>query len=112
MPVRTKDSPADLLFGALANPTRRDILHLLLEGPRSAGEIAEQFNMARPSVSEHMKILLDRDLVSEERDGRTIQYTLTPEPLTDVSSWLSPFEAFWRSRLKTLNSTLDNLKDN
>ncbi|MGZ4660967.1 MAG: ArsR/SmtB family transcription factor [Arthrobacter sp.] len=111
MPVRTKDSPADLLFSALANPTRRDILFLLLRGSRTAGEIAEQFDMARPSVSEHMKVLLDRRLVSEQRDGRAIRYTLTPEPLADVASWLSPFEMFWRGRLKDLNTTLDNLKD-
>ena len=111
MPVRTKDSPADLLFGALANPTRRDILFLLLRGPRTAGEIAVQFDMARPSVSEHMKVLLDRRLVSEQRDGRTIRYTLTPEPLADVATWLTPFETFWRARLKDLSSTLDNLKD-
>ncbi|MGO4227466.1 ArsR/SmtB family transcription factor [Arthrobacter sp. YAF34] len=111
MPVRTKDSPADLLFGALANPTRRDILFLLLGGPRTAGEIAEQFDMARPSVSEHLRVLLDRRLVAEQRDGRTIRYTLTPEPLADVASWLSPFETFWRGRLKDLNTTLDNLKD-
>lgn len=67
--------------------------------------------MARPSVAEHMKVLLDRRLVSEQRDGRTVRYTLTPEPLADVASWLSPFETFWRGRLKDLNSTLANLKD-
>lgn len=111
MPVRTKDSPADLLFGALANPTRRDILLLLLERPRTAGEIAERYDMARPSVSEHLKVLLDRGLVSEERSGRTIRYSLTPEPLAAVASWLSPFEKFWRARLKDLHNTLENLKD-
>lgn len=68
VPVRTKDSPADLLFGALANPTRRDILTLLREGPRTAGEIAERYDMARPSVSEHLRVLLDRGLVSQDRD--------------------------------------------
>ena len=111
VPVRTKDSPADLLFGALANPTRRDILTLLLEGPRTAGEIAERYDMARPSVSEHLRVLLDRNLVSEERRGRTIRYLLTPEPLADVASWLSPFEKFWRARLKDLNHTPENMKD-
>jgi hypothetical protein len=58
-----------------------------------------------------MRVLLDRRLVAEQREGRTIRYTLTPEPLADVTSWLSPFETFWRGRLKDLNTTLDNLKD-
>ena len=75
------------------------------------GRIAERFEMARPSVSEHLKVLLERNLVSEERVGRTIRYRLTPEPLADVSSWLSPFEAFWRTRLKSLSTTLDGLED-
>lgn len=83
----------------------------LLEGPQTAGEIAGRYDMARPSVSEHLKVLLDRNLVSEERRGRTIRYLLTPEPLADVAWWLSPFEKFWRGRLKDLNHTLQNLKD-
>jgi DNA-binding transcriptional ArsR family regulator len=83
----------------------------LLEGPRTAGEIAARYDMARPSVSEHLKVLLDRNLVSEERRGRTIRYLLTPEPLSDVASWLWPFEKFWRARLKDLNHTLENMKD-
>lgn len=84
---------------------------LLLEGPCSAGEIAEQYDMARPSVSEHLKVLLDRGLVSEQRSGRTIYYVLTPEPLAEVGAWLSPFEKFWRERLKNLKYTLENLED-
>lgn len=84
---------------------------LLLAGPRTAGEIAEQYDMARPSVSEHLKVLLDRNLVSEERRGRTIRYLVTPEPLAEVATWLSPFEEFWRGRLKDLNRTLESLKD-
>ena len=84
---------------------------LLLEGPRTAGEIAEGYDMARPSVSEHLKVLLDRNLVSEERRGRTIRYFLAPAPLAEVASWLSPFEKYWRVRLKDLNHTLENLKD-
>jgi DNA-binding transcriptional ArsR family regulator len=111
MPVRPKDSAADLLFGALANPTRREVLLLLLDAPRTAGEIAERFDMARPSVSEHLKVLLDRGLVSERREGRTVRYSLTPEPLADVTSWLSPFERFWRARLTDLGTTLRDLKD-
>ncbi|WP_202615783.1 hypothetical protein [Arthrobacter sp. H-02-3] len=62
-------------------------------------------------MSEPMQLLLDRRLVSEHRVGRAIRYTLTPEPLADVASCLSPLEMFWRGRLKDLNTTLDNLKD-
>jgi len=84
---------------------------LLLERPRTAGDIAERYDMAGPSVCEHLKVLLDLGLVTEQRRGRTIHYLLTPEPLAEVGAWLSPFEKFWRERLKNLKYTLENLED-
>src|SRR6266496_1445546 len=107
MPQRAKTSPADRVFGALANPTRREVLDLLLAGPRAVADIAEHFDMARPSVSEHLKVLLEAGLVTESRSGRQRYYAVRAEPLLDLRDWLSPYERFWRTKLRTLRKVLD-----
>ncbi|GAB4584890.1 ArsR/SmtB family transcription factor [Nocardia sp. IFM 10818] len=111
MPQRLKSSLADRVFGALANPTRRDILDALLDGERTAGEIAELFDMARPSVSEHLKVLRDCGLVGEDKRGRHRYYRVEPQPLHDLQSWLDPFERYWRDRMRDLGATLDAMPD-
>jgi DNA-binding transcriptional ArsR family regulator len=107
MPVRSRSTAADGLFAALANPTRRDILDSLLAGERIAGQLAANFDMARPSVSEHLRMLRLAGLVTERRDGRTVVYAVAPEPLLELRDWLSPYERFWRDRLRGLRSVLD-----
>ncbi|WP_426626222.1 ArsR/SmtB family transcription factor [Leifsonia sp. McL0607] len=111
MPVRAKDTAADRLFGALANPTRRDILDLLLEGERSTGEIAARFSMSRPSVSEHLRALRDAGMVAERTAGRKVYYALTAEPWSEVRDWMAPHERFWRERMRRLHAALDALPD-
>jgi DNA-binding transcriptional ArsR family regulator len=109
MPQRVKSSPADLVFGALANPTRRDVLDLLRSGgPLPVQDIAEHFDMARPSISEHLKVLLDAGLVSEARSGRQRLYAVRVEPLQDLVRWLTPYEEFWRGRFSSLRGLLDS----
>lgn len=107
MPQRPKSSPADRLFAALANPTRRDVLDLLLDGPRPVQEIAERFQMARPSVSEHLRVLRDAGLVTETRQGRQRYYAVQPGPLQELHQWLTPYERFWRTKLADLHSFAD-----
>ncbi|MGN6125500.1 MAG: ArsR/SmtB family transcription factor [Humibacter sp.] len=111
MPARAKDSPTDRLFGALANPTRREVLDLLLDGERSAGEIAARFAMSRPSVSEHLRALREAGLVSERAAGRQVFYALTPDPWVRLRDWMAPHERFWRERMRRLHATLDELPD-
>jgi DNA-binding transcriptional ArsR family regulator len=105
--LNINSAAVDALFAALANPTRRAVLGLLLTGDCTAGEIAAQFDMARPSVSEHVAVLVKRGLVSEHREGRHIRYRLEAEPLLGVSEWLVPFENHWRQHLNTLHRLLD-----
>ena len=109
VPQRTKDSATDRLFGALANPTRRDVLDLLLSGPRTVADIAAHFDMARPSVSEHLKVLKDGGLVAETRQGRFRYYAVEPQPLHELGEWLRPYERFWRERLVALTELVDQL---
>jgi DNA-binding transcriptional ArsR family regulator len=111
MPQRGKASRADVVFAALANPTRRDILDMLLDGERTVVALAERFDMARPSVSEHLKVLRDCGLVAEDKHGRFRQYRVNHEPLQEISSWLSPHERYWRKRLTALGEVLDEIAE-
>ncbi|GII80461.1 hypothetical protein Sru01_54430 [Sphaerisporangium rufum] len=111
----TGDRPAgtvDQVFAALASPVRREVLRLLREdGPQPVRRLAGRFDMARPSLSEHLKVLRDAGLVSERRAGRERLYRLEPLPLAQVRDWLGPFEHFWRERLAGLRDLLDELPD-
>jgi DNA-binding transcriptional ArsR family regulator len=76
------------VFKALADPTRRRILDLLKEHDLTAGEIAEQFDMSKPSISNHLKILKSAGLVIDEKKGQFIIYSLNSTVLQDVIKWL------------------------
>jgi DNA-binding transcriptional ArsR family regulator len=104
-------SDADGVFAALANPTRRDVLALLRDGPQPVHALAEHFAMRRPSLSEHLKVLKDAGLVVETRHGRERHYRLEGAPLGEVARWLTPYEHFWRTRMKALADLLDDERD-
>lgn len=76
------------VFKALADPTRRRILDLLKEEDLTAGEIADQFEMSKPSISNHLKILKSAGLVLDEKKGQYIIYSLNSTVLQDVIKWL------------------------
>ena len=111
MPRRLKDSGLDRLFGALANPTRRDILDALLTGEKTVTELASAFDMSRPSVSEHLAALREGGLVTERAEGRHRYYAVTAHPLGQLADWLTPYERFWRGRLAELGGLLDRMDD-
>src|ERR1700761_2415814 len=111
MPARAKSGPTDRVCAALANPTRRDILDFLLGGELTVLALAERFDMARPSASEHLKVWRDCGLVAEDRHGRFRHYRVNPEPLQEISSWLSPHERYWRERLTALGEVLDDINE-
>ena len=96
----------DDVFLALANPVRRRLLELLADGPRTAGDLADQFDLSRPAVAEHLQVLRRVSLVRDEATGRQRHYYLTADPLAQVGEWLHPFERFWRDRLRTLAQIL------
>lgn len=109
MPRHTKSSHLDEVFDALANPTRRAILDSLLTGEHTAGELAGRFDMARPSVSEHLRTLRASGLVEERQVGRHRLYRVTAEPMAALAHWLSPYERFWRDRMTALGGVLQEL---
>lgn len=74
---------------ALADPTRREILNLLKDGKRSAGEISEQFDISAAAVSRHLSVLKEADLVTDTRDGKFIFYELNASVLEEILLWIS-----------------------
>ena len=76
-------------FKALADPTRRRILQLLNEGDLTAGEIAEHFEMTKPSVSHHLAILKQAGLVTDEKRGKNIYYELNLSVLDEITGWIA-----------------------
>lgn len=107
MPRQTKETPTDHVFAALAHPVRRDLLAALLDGAQTAQALADRYEMARPSVAEHLKVLRGVGLVAERQAGRNRYYSLTPAPLELLRTWLEPYEQFWRGRLPRLAALLE-----
>lgn len=95
------------VFSALANPVRRDILMSLRQGPRGVTDLAGDFEIGRPAVSEHLQVLRKAALVREERRGRERWYYLDPRPLTEVDDWLKAFDKYWKQRMAALGRLLD-----
>ena len=76
--------PSDLVFKALADPTRRRVLRLLKDGERTAGQLVEQFDITAPSMSHHFNVLKQADLVFVRRDGQQLYYSLNTTVFQDV----------------------------
>lgn len=78
-------------FKALSDKTRRQILRDLRSGEMSAGEIADHFDMTKPSISHHLSILKQADLISDRRRGQNIMYSLNTSVFEDVMGWFMEF---------------------
>lgn len=104
---RNETRAQDEVFSALANPTRRELLTLLRDGPQPVKALAAQFELGRPAISEHLKVLRDAGLVVEEARGRERHYHLDAAPLEHMSRWLDPYEPLWRDKLTAVGDCLD-----
>lgn len=89
-------------LSALADPTRRGVVELLLHEPRRAGELADELSMSFPAMSRHLRVLRESGLVEEERsqvDSRVRVYRLRREPFGELRGWLDQVERFWTDEL-------------
>jgi DNA-binding transcriptional ArsR family regulator len=102
VPATRRSPAAAAVFRAVADPTRRAILDMLLDGERTVGEIAERFAVSRPAVSKHLRVLRGARLVRARRAGRQRFCALDPEPLRTVDAWLDGYRREWQSRLARL----------
>ena len=94
-------------FDVLAEPSRRRILDLLLERPRSVGELVERLGLTQPGTSKHLRVLREAGLVRVRKDAQRRWYELQPEPLAEIDRWLEPYRALWATRLDALEKHLD-----
>jgi DNA-binding transcriptional ArsR family regulator len=91
---------------ALADPTRRQIVELLAERDRDAGEIASHFDVSRPAVSRHLRVLREHGLVRSRGEAQRRIYSLDPGPLEEIDAWLAKYRGFWANRLDALDVQL------
>ncbi len=95
------------IFTALADPTRRRIIESLATGETSFGDLAEQFEMSRPAVSQHLKVLRDAGVVAARADAQRRIYRLNDRSLDEIDAWLGKVREFWSRRLDRLEQLLD-----
>ena len=100
----------DLVFGALADPTRRAVLQRLGEGDASIGELARPFDMALPSLMKHVRVLEAVGLVESHKIGRVRTCRLKPAAMSDAEHWLAEQRAVWEARLDRLEAYVKTIE--
>jgi DNA-binding transcriptional ArsR family regulator len=98
------------IFKALADPTRREIVSLLLGNSLTINEIAEKFMISRPAVSKHIKILTENELICISQEGRERYCILQVTRLKELEDWLKPYQLFWNEKLNQLETFLNEKK--
>ena len=99
------------VFSAVADPTRRAMLDMLLTRPRSAGEFVSFFKrITQPGVSRHLRVLREADLVSVQIKAQQRIYSLKPDKLRELQHWISKYQRFWTERLDNLEEFLNESK--
>lgn len=98
------------VFQAIADPTRRAILLLLTSQSMTAGSIAANFDTARPTVSKHLQILMECELLRQEQNGREIYYHINAKKMKTVADFIEPFRQMWEDRFNKLESIMKKYK--
>lgn len=98
------------VFQAIADPTRRAILLLVATQSLSAGAIAANFDTARPTVSKHLQILTECELLKQEQSGREIYYHLNPQKMKEIADFIEPFRKLWDDRFNKLEAIMKKYK--
>lgn len=96
------------IFRAIADPTRREIILLLSKKELTLNGIAENFNISRPAVSMHVKLLEESGLVQVNQKGRERYCRMNPKPLKEVYNWLEHLDKFWDQKLSSLRNYVEN----
>ncbi len=99
------------VFHAVADPTRRAILAGLHAGAKPVHEIALPFQVSRPAISKHLRVLAQAALVTRRREGRQNLYQLNPEPLRQIDQWLDQYRRLWTVNLANLKQHVEGTRD-
>ncbi len=94
------------VFQAISDPTRRAILIMLTTQSMTAGAIAANFNTARPTVSKHLQILTECELLKQEQNGREVHYHINANKMMEVADFLEPFRKLWDDRFNTIETLM------
>ena len=103
--------PLSLIFAALADPTRREILTRLARGPATVGEIAEPFTVSAPAISQQLKVLERAGLVTRTTRAQWRTLSLETEPLDEATAWVEKQRRAWNVRLDALDTHLQSMKN-
>jgi len=98
------------VFQAIADPTRRAILVLVASQSMTAGAIAANFDTARPTVSKHLQILTECQLLEQKQTGREIYYSLNPKKMKEIADFIEPFRKMWDDRFNKLEAVMKKYK--
>lgn len=98
------------VFQAIADPTRRAILGLVASQTMTPGTIAENFDSTRQTVSKHIQILLECELLKQTQTGREIHYHFNPKKMKEVADWIEPYRRMWEGRLDAIDGLLSEMK--
>ncbi|KQV74700.1 ArsR family transcriptional regulator [Aeromicrobium sp. Root344] len=102
----------DLVFGALADRTRRAILARLAQEDANVGDLTALFTMSQPAISKHLKVLEQAGLISRNRQGTMRLSHLEAEPLRDATGWLADYRTYWGESYDRLDRLFESLNDN
>jgi len=103
----TNNAQLDLTFGALADSTRRAILGRLATGDATVGELARPFDVSRPAISKHLRVLERAGLVRRTKDGRVSRCGLDAKPMRDAALWVEEYREFWEQQFDSLSRYLE-----
>ena len=101
----------DIVFRALADPSRRAIYERLTRGEAAVKDLTARFDISQPAVSQHLATLRRARLVSERRDGRRVYYRIDPTGLRPLIDWIAHYQAFWLERVGRLQTLLTEMEE-
>jgi len=101
----------DIVFRALADPSRRAIYERLTRGEAAVKDLTARFDISQPAVSQHLATLRRARLVSERRDGRLVYYRVDPTGLRPLIDWIAHYQAFWLERVGRLQTLLSEMEE-
>lgn len=104
--VNNSSTSLDAIFSALSDPTRREMLARLSRQQMSVSELAQPFNMSKPAITKHLKVLENAGLLTRTIDGRIHHCRLSAAPLSEAADWLAFYEHFWQQKLDALEGFL------
>jgi DNA-binding transcriptional ArsR family regulator len=98
------------VFQAIADPTRREIINLIAFNPLNLNAIADNFEVSRPAISQHIKILMECGLINIKKQGRERYCEASLQQLNEVSNWIEKYRQLWEEKFSRLDNLLDKIK--